>query len=61
MRSATGQRVTLRPGRSSLVEVRVTVLRRAAYDSRKPATVTGTWTGDGARVDTVKAVVRVVR
>lgn len=61
MRSATGQKVTLRPGRSALVEVRIKVLRRAAYDSRKPATVTGTWTGDGARVDTVKAVVRVVR
>lgn len=61
MRSATGWKVSLDPGASKLVKVRIKVLSAAAYDSLKPATVTGTWTGDGTRADTVKAVVKVTR
>jgi hypothetical protein len=61
MRSAKGWKVTLAPGAYKLVKVRIKVLSTAAYDTLKPATVTGTWTGDGTRADTVKAVVKVTR
>jgi hypothetical protein len=61
MRSSTGLRVTLRSGAFKLVKVRVKVLRTADYGSRKTATVQGVWTGDGIRVDVVKAVVKVTR
>ena len=59
MRSGTGWNVTLDPGAYKLVKVRIKVLSTASYDSLKPATVTGTWSGDGVRADTVKAVVKV--
>jgi hypothetical protein len=61
MLSTKGWRVKLRPGASKRIEVRIRILRTAAYDSRKPARVTATWTGDGARTDTVRAVVEVIR
>lgn len=61
MRSRAGLRATLRPGAFKLVKVRIKVLRGADYGSRKVAKVRGVWTGDGARVDVVKAVVKVVR
>ncbi|HEU4514646.1 MAG TPA: N-acetylmuramoyl-L-alanine amidase [Nocardioidaceae bacterium] len=61
MRSAAGWKVRVGPGRFRLVKVEIKVLRTAAYGTRKVATVTGTWTGDGTRRDRVKAVVKVVR
>jgi len=61
MRSRTGRRISLAPGRSSLIRVRIQILSTAAIGSRKPATVSATWTGDGTRVDVAKAVVKVVR
>ena len=61
VRSTAGWKVALKPGAYKLVKVRIKVLRAAAYDSLKPATVTGSWSGDGTRTDTVKAVVKVVR
>jgi len=41
--------------------VRITPTRSAAVGSVKPAAVTATWRGDGTRIDTVRALVRVVR
>jgi hypothetical protein len=61
MRSAAGHRVTLGPGRYTLVTVRVAVRAGAVLGSRKAVTVRGTWTGDGTRADLAKAVVRVIR
>jgi hypothetical protein len=61
MRSQAGWKVRLRPGKFKVVTVRVKVLRGAAFGSRKPVKVQATWTGDGTRVDTAKAVVKVVR
>jgi hypothetical protein len=61
MRSTKGWKVTLAPGAYKLVKVRIKILSTAAYDTLKPATVTGTWTGDSTRVDKVKAVVKVTR
>jgi hypothetical protein len=61
MRSAEGWRVRVKPGGFRLVKVRIRILSSAAYDSRKPARVTATWTGDGVRRDAVKAVVKVIR
>jgi hypothetical protein len=61
MKSAKGWRVRLKPAASKRIEVRIRILRTAAYDSRKSARVTATWTGDGTRTDTVKAVVNVIR
>lgn len=61
MRSGAGLRVPLRPGAFTLLKVRLKVLRTAEYGSRKPAKVRAVWSGDGTRVDLVKAVVKVVR
>jgi hypothetical protein len=61
MRSRAGWKVRLRPGKFKLVTVRVKVLRRAEIGSRKPVKVQAIWTGDTTRVDTAKAVVKVVR
>jgi hypothetical protein len=61
VKSAKGWRVRLKPGAFKLIKVRIRVLRTAAHGSRKPARVTATWTGDGTRTDTVKAVVKVIR
>jgi hypothetical protein len=61
MRSTGGWKVRLGPGAYKLLEVRTRVLRTAKVGSLKPALVSATWTGDGTRVDGVKAVVRVVR
>lgn len=59
MRSASGLRVALKPGAQRLVVVRLKILRSAAVGTRKPVSVSGTWTGDVTRVDLVRAVVRV--
>ena len=48
-------------GAFTLLKVRLKVLRTAEYGSRKPAKVRAVWSGDGTRVDLVKAVVKVVR
>jgi hypothetical protein len=61
MRSQAGWKIRLRPGTFRLVTVRVKVLRGAAIGSRKPVKVQATWTGDGTRIDTARAVVKVVR
>ncbi|MDO9495288.1 MAG: Calx-beta domain-containing protein [Nocardioides sp.] len=61
MRSAAGWKVTLRPGTYRLVKVRIAVLSGATVGSTKGALVRAGWTGDGSRVDVVKAVVKVVR
>lgn len=61
MRSAAGYRITLTPGAYKLLTVRIKLLRTAAFGSMKSAKVTASWTGDGTRRDTVKAVVKTVR
>jgi predicted extracellular nuclease len=61
VRSANGLSVTLNPGAFKQLAVVVKVLAGAAIGSRKSATVTALWRGDGTRTDVVKAVVRVVR
>ncbi len=61
MRSAGGWKVSLEAGRFKVVKVQIKVLRRAAFDSLKPAKLSGTWTGDSTQMDLVKAVVKVVR
>jgi hypothetical protein len=60
MRSTGGWKVSLKPRAYKLVKVRITILRGAAIGSAKPATVSGTWTGDGTRTDLAGAVVKVV-
>jgi len=60
MRSSTGLRVSLAPGRSKLIRVRIKVLSTAVIGSMKPATVSGVWSGDGTRTDVAKAVVKVI-
>ena len=60
MRSSTGLRVSLAPGRSKLIRVRIKVLSTAVIGSLKPATVSGVWSGDGTRTDVAKAVVKVI-
>lgn len=61
MRSASGWKVSLKPGAYKLVKTRIKVREGASIGSIKTAKVTGTWTGDGIRSDVVKAVVKVVR
>jgi hypothetical protein len=61
MRSQEGWKIRLRPGKFKLVTVRVKVLRGAAIGSRKPVKVHASWAGDGTRIDTARAVVKVVR
>jgi probable HAF family extracellular repeat protein len=61
MRSAAGLTFHLPPGGFRQVRVVTTVGPRAGIGSRKAATVTGGWTGDGTRTDVVRTVVRVVR
>ena len=61
MRSASGWKVHLAPGKYRLVTVKIQALRRAAIGSLKTASVSGTWTGDGVRTDLSRAVVKVAR
>jgi hypothetical protein len=61
MRSAAGYKVTLAAGNYRQLRVRISVGSAAAFGSLKPAKVTATWTGDGSRIDVVKAVVKIVR
>lgn len=61
MRSKAGYSVKLGAGAYRLIKVQTTILSTARIGSLKKALVTGTWTGDGARTDVAKSVVKVVR
>jgi hypothetical protein len=61
MRSAAGLTFQLQPDEFRQVRVETTVGPRAAIGSLKPAAITGTWAGDGTRIDRVRTVVEVVR
>ena len=57
---ADGSRVRLAPGQARQVRMIVTVRRSAHPDTRPDAEVRAVWAGDERRVDTVRAVVRVL-
>jgi thermitase len=61
MRSTAGWKVRLAPHAYRLITVRLGILTGAAIGSTKAATVRGTWSGDGDRVDVAKARVAVIR
>lgn len=61
MRSSVGLTFQLRPDEFRQVRVETTVGPLAAIGSLKRAAVTGSWTGDGTRIDRVRTVVQVVR
>jgi hypothetical protein len=61
MLTSAGGTVELSPGSYAFLRVDLRVGRRAAVGSTKSVAVTGTWTGDGVRTDTVVAAVRVTR
>jgi hypothetical protein len=61
MRSTSGWAVTLAPGASRVLTLKLKVRAGAVLGSVKRATVSATWTGDGTRIDLVMARVKVVR
>jgi hypothetical protein len=58
LRSTAGWSVTLDPGDSKVIRMRIKVLSTAAVGSLKAGTVSATWAGDGTRTDLVKGVAR---